>query len=86
MGATQESQIATKIELTDGQKAVRLDCDPSASLDVVSIKNTYANIIDLLIEKRKSAKNAEVARDLSIAVTDAENSCMRAVRAITYPY
>ena len=56
---------------------------------VTKIKTLYAEVIDLLNEERNSVtdgtqNNKEIARHLSIAITDAETAQMRAVKAVTW--
>lgn len=70
-------------ELSYGEKLVRVDFNPSESDMVLQIKVTYAEMIDILDEKRQKSESSEQKRQLSIAITEAQNACMRAVAAYT---
>ena len=65
-------------ELTLGEKRVQRNFNPSANKDVEEIKTKYAEILDLLESKR----NERNGREISIAQTEAETSCMYAVKSL----
>jgi hypothetical protein len=69
--------------LTFGQRAVGLTFNPSNNSDVDAIKEQFAQIIDTLNALRGPA-DSEVARMLSIAITDAQTAQMWAVKAVTW--
>jgi len=66
-----------------GEKAVGLSFNPSGDEAVNLIKRQYADLIDFLNNYRGPA-DAEVARMLSIAITEAQSSQMWAVKALTW--
>jgi hypothetical protein len=76
--------------LTFGEKAVGLTFNPSNDFDVQTIKELYAQIIDLCDKLRGEAasKNesglSEKARLLSVAITEAQTAQMWAVKGITW--
>lgn len=70
--------------LTFGEKAVGLTFNPSGDEHVISAKRAYAAIIDNLNDMRNSSTSADAKRHYSLAITYAEDSQMRAVRAITW--
>ena len=70
--------------LTFGQKAVGVSFNPSKNPDVDRIKQVFANAIDQMDAFRKKSESAEAKRYASIAITDAESACMRAVKALTW--
>lgn len=49
--------------------------------DVKVIRISYANIMELLISWREEFWRSEAGRNYSIAITELENSCIRAVKA-----
>jgi|688.fasta_scaffold847090_1 hypothetical protein len=63
---------------TLGERRVQRNFNPSANLQVELLKIKYADLIDTL-EDLRTASNA---REVSIAQTEAETSCMYAVKAI----
>lgn len=69
--------------LTFGEKAVGLTFNPSGDETVVKVKQLYAEIIDLLND-RKTPGFSESGRLLSIAITEAQGAQMWAVKAITW--
>ena len=70
---------------TFGQRAVGLSFNPSKDGAVDEIKQAYANIIDLLDELRADQPyGKEQARLCSIAITQAQDAQMWAVKAITW--
>jgi len=64
--------------ITLGQKRVQRNFNPSANPDVENIKEQYANIIDHL----ETLRNDRNGREVSIAQTEAETSCMYAVKSL----
>jgi hypothetical protein len=72
-------------EMTYGEKACGVSFNPSNREDVDLIKRKYAEIVDLLAEHRKDA-NPEVARMLSIAITETQTAQMWAVKAVTWQF
>lgn len=72
--------------LTFGQKAVGITFNPGGHALVNEIKQKAADYIDLLNEARDAAPSPEVARQLSIAITEAQTSQMWAVKAVTWQY
>ena len=70
---------------TFGQRAVGLSFNPSKDDAVAEIKQRYATIIDLLDELRtENPYGKEQARLCSIAITQAQDAQMWAVKAITW--
>ena len=63
---------------TLGERRVQRNFNTSANPQVESLKIKYADLIDAL-EDLRTASNA---REVSIAQTEAETSCMYAVKAI----
>jgi len=69
---------------TYGEKLVWLQFNPSNDDAVSVIKKSYADIIDLLNEARKTAsEHSEYQRYLAIAITEAQTAQMWAVKAVT---
>jgi len=64
--------------VTLGQKRVQRNFNPTANENVELLKQLYANIIDVLESKR----NEKNGREISIAQTEAETSCMYAVKSL----
>lgn len=64
--------------ITLGQKRVQRNFNPSANPEVENIKEQYANIIDHL----ETLRNDRNGREVSIAQTEAETSCMYAVKSL----
>ena len=64
--------------ITLGQKRVQRNFNPSANPLVEEIKEMYANIIDHL----ETLRNENNGREVSIAQTEAETSCMYAVKSL----
>lgn len=76
-------------ELTFGEKAVGLTFNPSNNVAVQTIKVMYAAIIDDLNDRRAAVTDGtnndrEVARMLSVAITDTQTAQMWAVKAVTW--
>lgn len=51
-------------------------------VNVQQMRNNYAEIMELLCKKRSEAGRSEVWRNLSIAITALEDSCIRAIKAL----
>ena len=70
--------INTMENVTIGQKRVQRNFNPTANQQVEELKEMYANIIDTL----ETLKNETNGREISIAQTEAETSCMYAVKSL----
>lgn len=70
-------------EQTFGQRAVGLTFNPSSNADVQAIKEASAKLIDLLNDKRNGA-TPDVARMLSVAITEVQTAQMWGVKAVTW--
>lgn len=71
--------------LTYGQKAVGLSFNPSQDPEVNKMKETIASAIDQMAMLRATRDNStEIKRHASIAITELESACMRAVKALTW--
>lgn len=68
---------ATK-DLTLGEKRVVRNFNPSANPIVEQLKTDYASLID----KLEGMRNANNGREISIAQTELETSCMYAVKSL----
>ena len=64
--------------ITLGQKRVQRSFTPSANPVIEEIKESYA----LLIDKIEGLKNQSNGREISIAQTELETSCMYAVKSL----
>lgn len=71
------------MQMTYWTDTVRLAFNPSEMDEVNIIKSAYANILDLLNDMRQGEENKDKIRLLSIAITETEGACMRAVKAAT---
>ena len=65
-------------EPTLGQRRVQRSCNPTANVIVQNLKQKYSEIIDYL----ESMRNEKNGREISIAQTEAETSCMYAVKSL----
>lgn len=74
----------TKREMTYGEKAVGLTFNPGGNEMVATIKQKYAELIDLLEGVRATTASDEVKRLSSIAITEAQAAQMWAVKAVTW--
>lgn len=74
----------TTTELSYGQKAVGITFNPSQIEAVNRIKQISANAIDEMDAFRKETTSGEAKRHASIAITELEGACMRAVKALTW--
>lgn len=71
--------------LTFGQKAVGISFNPGGNPQVDRVKQHYANIIDMMNEKRNSVDaTPEQKRLYSVAITEAQTAQMWAVKALTW--
>lgn len=70
-------------ELTFGEKAVGLTFNPSGDENVQKVKELYAQIIDICNDIRGEHRD-EKSRLLSVAITQAQQAQMWAVKAITW--
>lgn len=70
-------------DLTFGQRACGVSFNPGGREDVDLIKRKFAEVVDLLNEHRLDA-TPEVARMLSIAITETQTAQMWAVKAVTW--
>ena len=64
--------------VTLGQKRVQRNFNPTANPQVEDLKEAYAKLIDVL----EANRNERNGREISIAQTEAETSCMYAVKAL----
>ena len=64
--------------VTLGQKRVQRNFNPTANPQIEDLKEAYAILIDLL----EANRNDRNGREISIAQTEAETSCMYAVKAL----
>lgn len=71
-------------QLTYGQKLVGVTFNPSQDPDVAKVKQLFAELIDMLEEKRGRA-DPFASRHYSIAITEAQTAQMWAVKALTTP-
>ena len=85
MSTHTSTQAGPQRELTFGEKAVGLTFNPGGNVEVNLIKEHFANIIDLLHDKRATAGH-DTNRMLSIAITEAQTAQMWAVKAVTWQY
>jgi len=72
--------------MTFGEKACGVSFNPGGNEDVSLIKNRFADVIDCLQDYRNDTSNPEIARMLSIAITEAQTAQMWAVKAVTWQY
>lgn len=73
----------TKTSLSYGEKAVGITFNPGGDDKVNEVKALYAKIIDLCNDM-KTPGYSEQGRLLSIAITQAQDAQMWAVKAITW--
>ena len=71
------------VEMTFGQQAVGLTFNPSCDDDVHTVKQLYADIIDMMNNAR-AGRSGEAARLYSVAITEAQTAQMWAVKALTW--
>lgn len=63
---------------TLGQKRVQRNFNPTANPTVEDLKQSYADLID----KLESLRNESNGREISLAQTELETSCMYAVKSL----
>ena len=63
---------------TLGQKRVQRNFNPTANPQVEDLKEAYAKLIDVL----EANRNERNGREISLAQTEAETSCMYAVKSL----
>jgi len=68
---------------TYGEQAVGLYPE-SSNEQVNDIKEDFADIIDELNDARNETRDPEVARMISLSITNAQVACMWAVKALTW--
>ena len=51
-------------------------------LEIKTLRHSFVNIMQTLIEKRDKAGRSEAWRNYNIAITELENSCIRAIKGI----
>lgn len=73
-------------ELTYGQKACGVTFNPGGHPEVDRIKREFSYIVDRLNNLRLDTNNPEVARMLSVAITEAQTAQMWAVKAVTWAH
>lgn len=69
---------------TFGERAVGLDFNPSNDATVTLLKQSYADVIDVLNIIRDEANDPETQRLASVAITEAQGAQMWAVKAATW--
>lgn len=72
--------------MTFGEKAVGLTFNPSGDPTVETIKRKCAELIDEIHELRTNQPNAEIARMVSLAITEIQAGQMWAVKAATWKF
>lgn len=70
--------------MTYGERAVDLTSNPSGDVRVDEISRAFAEIIDWLDETRSMSNVPEIKRMCGVAITEAQNSQMWAVKALTW--
>jgi hypothetical protein len=74
----------TEREMTFGEKACGVPFNPGGNLEVGILKRNYAYLVDALNDRRNNTSDKEVARMLSVAITELQTSQMWAVKAVTW--
>jgi hypothetical protein len=69
---------------TFGEKAVGLNFNPSGDPLILKLKELYAQIIDACNDERLKGESGEKTRLYSVAITEAQNAQMWAVKAATW--
>jgi len=64
---------------TTGEQRVQRNFNPTANENIETLKQKYAEIIDILETMKSEGKNP---RCISIAQTELETSCMYAVKSL----
>jgi hypothetical protein len=72
--------MSEKIErpVSKGELRVQRNFNPSAKPEVEELKQDYANLID----KLETMNNGQNGREISLAQTQLETSCMYAVKSL----
>lgn len=87
-----EGNVPEGRALTYGEDAVGLTFNPGGNPHVTKIKKLYAEVIDLLNDKRHALKTQKHLKDIesgekirlySVAITEAQTAQMWAVKGIT---
>lgn len=76
-----------KQELTFGEKAMGVSCNPSNNPEVDRIKQKYAEIADILNDFRNEPNkslSSDAKRLASVALTELQTSKMWAIAAVTH--
>jgi len=73
-------------EMTYGEKAVGLTFNPSNDPKVQEIKELYAKIIDILAEEKSKPCTEQKTSMFDIAIMQAMDAQMWAVKGITYQF
>jgi hypothetical protein len=71
-------------EMTFGEKAVGLTFNPSGDENVNTIKQAFANAIDIMNNLRDATGSGEKKRMYSLAISDAQAAQMWGVKAVTW--
>jgi len=71
-------------ELDYGQKIMGVSFNPSQNPEVDRIKSLYADLANLLNDKRAETTSPELKRLCSVSITELQSSQMWAVKAITW--
>jgi hypothetical protein len=71
-------------QATFGERACGVAFNPGGDEMVHKLKTKYAELVDVLNDVRNDNNNPEIARMLSIAITEAQTSQMWAVKAVTW--
>lgn len=70
---------------TFGQKSVGVTFNPAGDERVTKIKETCAAAIDQMNDFRNAeGTSGDAKRHASVAITELESACMRAVKALTW--
>jgi len=82
----QASGQRSSSELSFGERAVGVQFNPSGDTTVDQIKRQFALAIDLMNDARQFARDQEVKRMYSVAITEAQTAQMWGVKAATWRY
>jgi hypothetical protein len=77
-------RVESERELTFGERAVGLTFNPSGDPNVIVLKQFIAAFIDFCDHERELARDPEVKRMYSLAITEAQTAQMWAVKAATW--
>jgi len=78
--------MTDKREMTFGEKSCGVSFNPGGLETVTFIKKQFADVVDNLNNYRNDTNNSEVARMLSVAITEVQTAQMWAVKAVTWQY